>query len=109
MEKIKKSLELNKQFVNNISSEELEMLISEFDKYDTDVQLLQTTVIASTDLNRVHHADFEIKGDLDIVVNNIEVKDNLRKSYLKTFEDLEPMLKFSETKFYDKPKSKFHK
>ena len=47
--------------------------------------------------------------DLDIVVNNIEVKDNMRKSYLETFEDLEPILKFSETKFYDKPKSKFHK
>ena len=44
MEKFKKSLELNKQFVNNISSEELEMLMSEFDKYVTDVQLLQTTV-----------------------------------------------------------------
>ena len=47
--------------------------------------------------------------DLDIVVNNIEVKDNMRKSYLETFEDLEPILKFSETKFYDKPKTKFHK
>ena len=47
MEKFKKSLELNKQFVNNISSEELEMLMSEFDKYETDVQLLQTTVIES--------------------------------------------------------------
>ena len=47
--------------------------------------------------------------DLDIVVNNIEVKDNMIKSYLETFEDLEPILKFSETKFYDKPKSKFHK
>ena len=47
MEKFKKSLELNKQFVNNISSEELEMLMSEFDKYETDVQLLQTAVIES--------------------------------------------------------------
>jgi hypothetical protein len=47
--------------------------------------------------------------DLDIFVNNIELKDNMRKSYLETFEDLEPILKFSETKFYDKPKSKFHK
>ena len=47
--------------------------------------------------------------DLDIVVNNIEVKDNMRKSYLETIEDLDPILKFSETKFYDKPKSKFHK
>lgn len=47
--------------------------------------------------------------DLDIVVNNIEVKDTMRKRYLETFEDLEPILKFSETKFYDKPKSKYHK
>ena len=47
--------------------------------------------------------------DLDIVVNNLEVKDSMRKRYLETFEDLEPILKFSETKFYDKPKSKFHK
>lgn len=35
MKKFKKSLELNKQFVNNISSEELELLMSEFDKYKT--------------------------------------------------------------------------
>lgn len=51
MEKFKKSLELNKQFVNNISSKELEMLMSEFDKYETDVQLLQTTVIESVCLH----------------------------------------------------------
>lgn len=47
--------------------------------------------------------------DLDIVVNNLEVNDSMRKRYLETFEDLEPLLKFSETKFYDKPKSKYHK
>ena len=47
--------------------------------------------------------------DLDIVVNNIEVKDNIRKQYLNTYQDLEPLLKISETTFYDKPKSKFHK
>ena len=47
--------------------------------------------------------------DFDIVVNNIEVKDNIRKQYLNTYQDLEPLLKISETTFYDKPKSKFHK
>lgn len=47
--------------------------------------------------------------DLDIVVNNIEIKDSMRKQYLDNFEDLEPILKFNETKFYDKSKSKFHK
>ena len=47
--------------------------------------------------------------DLDIVVNNIEVKDNIRKQYLNTYQDLEPLLKISKTTFYDKPKSKFHK
>ena len=47
--------------------------------------------------------------DLDIVVNNIEVKDNIRKQYLNTYQDLEPLLKISETTFYDKPKSKIHK
>ena len=47
--------------------------------------------------------------DLDIVINNIEVKDSMRKHYLQNFEYLEPILKFSETNFYDKPKSKFHK
>ena len=47
--------------------------------------------------------------DLDIVVNNIEVKDNIRKQYLNTYQDLEPLLKISETTFYDKQKSKFHK
>ena len=47
--------------------------------------------------------------DLDIVVNNIEVKDNIRKQYLNTYQDLEPLLEFSETKIYEKPKSKFHK
>jgi hypothetical protein len=39
MKKFKKSLELNKQFVNNISPDKLESLMSEFDKYETDVQL----------------------------------------------------------------------
>lgn len=47
--------------------------------------------------------------DLDIVVNNIEVKDTMRKQYLNTYQDLEPLLEFSETKIYEKPKSKFHK
>lgn len=47
MKKIKKSLELNKQFVNNISSDELELLMSEFDKYETNVQLTQATVSKS--------------------------------------------------------------
>ena len=47
--------------------------------------------------------------DLDIVVNNIEVKDDMRKQYLNTYQDLEPLLEFSETKIYEKPKSKFHK
>lgn len=47
--------------------------------------------------------------DLDIVVNNIEVKKSMTNQYLGTFENLEPILKFNETKFYDKPKSNFHK
>jgi len=45
MKKFKKSLELNKQFVNNISTDKLESLMSEFDKYDTDFQLMQNVVI----------------------------------------------------------------
>jgi hypothetical protein len=47
--------------------------------------------------------------DLDIVVNNVEIKDSMRLKYLNTYKDLEPILKFTETKFYDKQKSKFHK
>lgn len=43
------------------------------------------------------------------VVNNLEIKNSMRKQYLQTFEDLEPILKFSETAFYEKPKSKYHK
>ena len=68
-------------------------------EFKTDAHLLQTTVIASTDLNRVHHADFldnnlpdkcakliiadppyfEIKGDFDFVWSDI-------KEYLKDVE-----------------------
>ena len=51
----------------------------------------------------------ELEKLQSLKVNNIEVKDNMRKQYLNTYQDLEPLLKISETTFYDKPKSKFHK
>jgi len=57
MKKFKKSLELNKQFVKNISSEELEILMSDFDKYETDVQLLQTAVSSSCNHENIKRED----------------------------------------------------
>lgn len=47
--------------------------------------------------------------NLEIVVNNHEIKNLMREQYLQTEYLLEPIKTFLETKFYDKPKSKYHK
>lgn len=71
---------------------------------------MKKILIISADLSINAQIQKVIKEqDLDIVVNNIEVKDTIRKQYLNTYQDLEPLLEFSETKNYEKPKSKFHK
>jgi rubrerythrin len=44
MNKFKKSLELNKLFIKNTSPDELESLMAEFDKYEVDVELVETNV-----------------------------------------------------------------
>jgi hypothetical protein len=65
MKKFKKSLELNKQFVNNISPDKLESLMSEFDKYDTDVQLMQTVVIGRSEQLCKCPIEYQVYNDME--------------------------------------------
>jgi hypothetical protein len=47
--------------------------------------------------------------DLDIVVNNLDVKNELRKRALQDSKSLEQVLTVSERQFHIKPTSKYHK
>jgi siroheme synthase (precorrin-2 oxidase/ferrochelatase) len=48
-------------------------------------------------------------GDLDIVVNNLDVKNELRERALQDSKSLEQVITVSERQCYIKPTSKYHK
>jgi len=52
-----------------------------------------------------------MERDMGIIIvnNNHEIKNSMREQYLLDNPDIDNILKFSETKIYDKPKSKYHK
>jgi len=71
---------------------------------------MKKILLVGADTFMIAHIEKVLENqDVNIVVNNHEVKDNMRERYLEEDVLYKPSPEFYKPVFFDKPKSKFHK